>query len=132
MRTAVQLALAEKLNHSSGPVEQDDALRRQKNARVRKEGEEQCTYDALQGLSAPLPGTRPAPLLEVAGLQGRLVVPACPCGGVPSLVSVVMVQEAAHDDASVSYLFSRTLLAKEVEELKAQVGLQGSAADESR
>ena len=32
-----------------------------------------------------------------------------------------MVQEAAHGDASVSYLLSQTLLAKEVEELEAQV-----------
>ena len=60
VRTAVQLALAEKLHHSAGPVEQHDALRRQKNARVRQEGEEHGTYDAPRGLSAPLPGTRPA------------------------------------------------------------------------
>ena len=42
------------------------------------------------------------------------------------LVPVVMVQEAAHDDATVSYLLSQTLLAeqeaKEVEELEAKLG----------
>ena len=52
-------------------------------------------------------------------------VPACPSGGVPSLVAVVMVQEAAHDDATVAFLVSQTLLAekeaKEVEELVADL-----------
>ena len=61
------------------------------------------------------------PLSEVAGPLGRLVAPACPSGGVPALVPVVMVQ----DDATVSYLLSQTLLAeqeaKEVEELEAKL-----------
>ena len=47
--------------------------------------------------------------------QGRLVIPACPCGGVPP----------AHDDATVSFLLLQTLLAdqeaKEVEELEAKL-----------
>ena len=40
------------------------------------EGEVHEQYDALWGPKPPLPGTRPAPLSEVAGPQGRLVVPA--------------------------------------------------------
>ena len=64
VRTAVQLVLAEKLHHSAGPVEQHDAPRRQKNGRVRQEGEEQDTYGAPRGLSAPLPGVRPGVPLD--------------------------------------------------------------------
>ena len=82
-------------------------------------------YDAPRGPKPPLRGMRPAPLSEVAGPQGRWVVPACPCGGVPALVPVVMVQEAVHGDATVSYLLLQALLAeqeaKEVEELEAKL-----------
>ena len=64
------------------------------------------------GTEATSPGMRPALLSEVAGTLGRSVVPACPFGG-------------AHDDATVSYLLSQTLLAeqeaKEVEELEAKL-----------
>ena len=58
-------------------------------------------HNAPRGQTQPPPGARPALLSEVARPQGRLVAPACPCGGVPSLVPVVMVQVAAHDDASL-------------------------------
>ena len=82
-------------------------------------------YEVLREQNPPLPGMRPAPLSEVAGPLGRLVAPACPSGGVPALVPVVLLQEAAHDDATVSYLLSQTLLAeqeaKEVEELEAKL-----------
>ena len=75
------------------------------------------------GTEATSPGD--AAGTEVAGPQGRLVVPACPFGGVPALVPVVMVQKVAHDDATVSHLLSQTLLAeqeaKEVEELEAKL-----------
>ena len=64
------------------------------------------------GQTQPSPGMRPAPLLEVAGPQGGLGAPAYPCGGVPSLVPVIMVQEAAHDDATIAFLLSQTLLAE--------------------
>ena len=81
-------------------------------------------HDAPRGPKPPL-GTWAAPLSEVARPQGRLVVPACQCGGVLALVSVVMVQEAAHDDATISNLLLQTLLAeleaKEVEELEAKL-----------
>ena len=59
------------------------------------EGEVHDEYTAPRGRKPPLWEMRPAPLSEVAGPQGRLVVPACPCGGVLALVPVVMVQEAA-------------------------------------
>ena len=105
-RTAVQLALAEKLHRSAGPVEQHDALRRQKNARVRQEGEEHGTYDAPRGLSALLPGTRPAPLPEVAGPQGRPVAPLSPGAGVPSLASPALAGAAGEvvDSSALAFL----------------------------
>ena len=82
-------------------------------------------YDAFEGQKRPPPGERPAPLFEVSGPLGRLDVPACPSCGVPSLVAVVMVQEAVHDDATVAFLVSQTMLAekeaKEVEELVADL-----------
>ena len=85
--------------------------------------------DALRRPEPPPRGVRPAPLSEVARLQGRWVAPACPCGGVPSLVPVVMVQEAAHDDATVSFLLSQTLSAEqEAKEVGGRSCLQGAAA----
>ena len=51
------------------------------------------------GTEATSPGD--AASTEVAGPQGRLVVPACPFGGVLALVPVVMVQEVVHDDAGL-------------------------------
>ena len=124
---SVAAALAAATHHSaprSGWLEQHDAPRGPTTASA-MEGEVRGVYEVLREQKPPLPGMRPAPLSEVAGPLGRLVAPACPSGGVPALVPVVMVQEAAHDDATVSYLLSQTLLAeqeaKEVEELEAKL-----------
>ena len=118
VRTAVQLALAEKLHHSAGPVEQHDALRRQKNARVRQKGEEHGTYDTTRGLSAPLPGTRPAPLPEVAGPQGRPVAPLSPGAGVPSLASPALAGATGEmvDSSALAFLAARAVQVREEEE----------------
>ena len=75
---------------------------------------------ALRGQEHPPPGERPAPLCEVAGPQGGLVATAVPCGGVPSLAPVVMVQEAAHDDATVAFLLAQALVAEQEAEEKAR------------
>ena len=111
------MALAE-ANHHTAP-------RGQKTARAEKEEEVHEVYEVLREQKRPPPGERPAPLFEVAGPLGRLDVPACPSSGVPSLVAVVMVQEAVHDDATVAFLVSQTMLAekdaKEVEELVADL-----------
>ena len=122
------VAAAPAATHHSAPrsgwPEQHDAPRGPTTASA-MEGEVREVYEVLREQKPPLPGMRPAPLSEVAGPLGRLVAPACPSGGVPALVPVVMVQEAAHDDATVSYLLSQTLLAKqeakEVEELEAKL-----------
>ena len=55
------------------------------------EGEVRETHDALREPKPPLPRTRPEQLSEALG-------PQCPRSRVPHL-AVVMVQEAAHDDA---------------------------------
>ena len=60
------------------------------------------------------------PLCEVSGPQGGLVATAVPCGGVPSLAPVVMVQEAAHDDATVAFLLAQALVAEQEAEEKAR------------
>ena len=124
---SVAAALAAATHHSaprSGWPEQHNAPRGPTTASA-MEGEVRKVHEVLREQKPPLPGMRPAPLSEVAGPLGRLVAPACPSGGVPALVPVVMVQEAAHDDATVSYLLSQTLLAeqeaKEVEELEAEL-----------
>ena len=112
------MALSAALHHSRGVgFEQHNAPRGPTTASV-MEGEVREVYEVLREQKPPLPRMRPAPLPEVAGPKGRLVAPACPLGG-------VMVQEAAHDDATVSNLLSQTLLAeqeaKEVEVLEAKL-----------
>ena len=108
VRTAVQLALAEKLHHSAGPVEQHDAPRRQKNTRVRQEGEEHGTYDGPRG---------PAPLPEVARLQGRPVAPLSPGAGVPSLASPPLAGAAGEvvDSSALAFLAARAVQVREEE-----------------
>ena len=49
---------------------------------------------------------------------------ACPCSGVPLLERPAFVGEVAHDDATVSFLLSQALLAREVEELEARVAVR--------
>ena len=69
---------------------------------VRQEGEEHGTYDAPRGLGAPLPGTRPPPLPEVAGPQGRPVAPLSPGAGVPSLASPALAGLAGEGVGSLT------------------------------
>ena len=121
------MALSAALHHSRGVgPELHEAPRGPKTDRAVEE-EVREVNDALEGQKRPPPGVRPAPLPEVAGPKGGLVAPACPLGGVPTLVPVVMVQEAAHDDATVSYLLSQTLLAEQV--AKEVVELEAKLAD---
>ena len=68
VRTAVQLALAEKLHHSANKVEPDNALRGQE----KRAGREEAGLETHFGLRAPTPlprGMRMAHLSEVAGPQ---------------------------------------------------------------
>ena len=90
---SVAAALAAATHHSaprSGWPEQHNAPRGPTTASA-MEGEVREVYEVLREQKPPLPGMRPAPLSEVAGPLGRLVAPACPSGGVPALVPVVMV-----------------------------------------
>ena len=85
------------------------------------EGEVREVNDVSREQKPPLPGMRPALLSEVARPLGRLVVPACPSGGVLALVPLIMVQEAAHDDASLSQTVLAEQEAKVVEELETKL-----------
>ena len=66
-RMTVAMVLSEALHHSAQKVEvaTHDALRGLKADRTR-EGEVREPHDALRGQKRPPPGTRPAPLVEVA------------------------------------------------------------------
>ena len=96
-------------------MEQHNALGRQKNARVRQEAEEHGTYDALRRLGAPLPGTRPAPLPEIAGQQGRPVAPSSPDDGLPSLASPTLAGKGV-DSSTLAFLAAHAVQVREEEE----------------
>ena len=63
--------------------------------------------------------------MDARGPKEELERAACPRSEAPLLSPVVMVQEAAHDDATIAFLLSQTLLAekeaKEEEELVADL-----------
>ena len=106
-RMSVAMALAE-ANHHTAP-------RGQKTARAEEEEEVHEVYEVLREQKRPPPGERPAPLFEVAGPLGRLDVPACPSGGVPSLVSFiffvfVLCLKSDFFRASISLRFLLTVL----------------------
>ena len=63
VRTAVQLALAEKLHHSANKVEPHDALRGQ-NKRAGREEVEHATHYGPRAQKTPPPGERPGILAE--------------------------------------------------------------------
>ena len=117
---SVAAAFGAARHHSASRVVEEVVTRQEGS-----EGEVHEECGAPRGPKPPLPGTRLASLSEVAAPQGRLVVPTCPCGGVSAVVPVVMMQVAAHDDATVSFLLSQALLAKEVE-LEAKVVARNS------
>ena len=69
-RLTVAMELAAALHHSrDGGPGSHNALRGQKAASSGREGEVREPYDALRGQKRPPPGTRPAPLAEVAQPQ---------------------------------------------------------------
>ena len=50
--------------------------------------------------------------MDARGPKEELERAACPRSEAPLLSPVVMVQEAAHDDATIAFLLSQTLLAE--------------------
>ena len=83
-RMTVAMALAEQLHHSVNRVERDETLRRQ-TTRAREEEEVHEKHDGQRAQKRPLPGTRPAPLAEVAGPQVRAGMVGYMLASVPRL-----------------------------------------------
>ena len=71
---------------------------------------------APRGQTRPPPEMRPGVLVN-PGQPQVVAVTWCVAAVVPSLSTVVMVQEAAHDVARVSCLLARSLVEEELEEL---------------
>ena len=118
VRTAVQLALAEKLHHSANKVESDNALRGQE----KRAGREEAGLESHSGLRAltPLPqGTRPEPLDEPLHWFIPSLEALCPDdGGVPSLATPSLADAAgdAVDAVTVEFLVEWALLEPEEQE----------------
>ena len=108
-RMSVAISLAEATHHS--------APRRLKTAMAEEEVEHE-TYGGLRALSTPPMGTRPAPLPEVAGPQGRPVAPLSPGAGVPSpaLPSLAGAAGEVVDSSALAFLAARAVQVREEEE----------------
>ena len=95
VKMTVAMELATALHHhaqNAGPVVEEP-----------REGEVYEGYDVLREQKPPLPGMRSERLSEALGPQGGLERAVCPCSRFPLLTPVVMVQEAAHDDATIAF-----------------------------
>ena len=91
---------------------------------TKQEGTEQEVYEEFettQGKTRPPPGMRPGVLVHL-GQPKVVAVTSCVTAVVPSLLPVVMVHEAAHDDATVSFLLARSLAEKQNEEELEELG----------
>ena len=121
VRTAVQLALAEKLHHSANKVELDNAL----GGQEKRAGREEAGLETHSGLRAPTPlppETRPEPLEEplhwfILGLEASLSLP-------------VLADRAADgvDSSSLLFLTASALEARREEEEERRTREEGSAA----
>ena len=97
---AVAMELATALHHSAQPAGPVVAGPR--------EVEEQDKYEASRRQKAPPPGAHPGVLKEPEVTVGYVAA------GAPSL-SVVLVSDMMHDDATVQYLLKQSLLARQAE-----------------
>ena len=117
VRTAVQLALAEKLHHSANKVEPHDALRGQ-NKRAGREEVENVTRDGLRAhRSLHLRGCGPAVSLT-RGRRGAIAPCDAPQGQDPLLVVASLADASADgvDAAFLSFLTASALEARRKEE----------------
>ena len=101
VRTTVAMELATALHHSTQRVE------------APREGVEHEKHVGLRAQKPPLPGTRPGVLLDPVP-QVRAATVGYVAAGAPSL-SVVLVPDMMHDDATVQYLLQQSLLARQAE-----------------
>ena len=116
VRTAVQLALAEKLHHSANKVEPHDALRGQ-NKRAGREEVENVTRGGLRAQKSPPPGVRPGSLVDPGPQRSDRTVRRS-SGKVPLLVVASLADASADgvDAATLSFLTASALEARRREE----------------
>ena len=119
-RMTVAMALAEVTHHA--------APRQPKPARAQEEVERE-TYNVPRHLKTPPPGTRPAPLAEVAGPQEGSVTDGYVAASVPLVSSPMLAGGDAMDDVTVAFLVGAALEEKRHEEEKARVRRQREAAE---
>ena len=110
---SIAAALAAATHHSA---QQNGALRSQRTATRAREEAGSETYYAPRGLKTLPPGTRPAPLSEVAGPQGAAATVGYVAAGAPLLVVASLAGGDDVDATTVSYLISVALAKKKVEE----------------
>ena len=108
-------ALAAATHHSA---QQNGALRSQRTATRAREEAGSETYYAPRGLKTLPPGTRQAPLSEVAGRQGAAATVGYVAAGAPLLEVASLAGGDDVDATTVSYLLSVALAKKKEEEEK--------------
>ena len=101
VRTAVQLALAEKLHHSANKVEPHDALRGQ-NKRAGREEVENVTRDGLRAQKSPPPGVRPGSLVDPGPQRSDRTVRRS--SGMDPLLVVASLADASADGVDAATL----------------------------
>ena len=121
VRTAVQLALAEKLHHSANKVELHDALRGQ-NKRAGREEVENATHDGLRAQKSPPPGVRPGCLSDPGPQRSDRTVRHS-AGEAPSLLLPSLADAAADvvDHSSLAFLLKASLSQRRKEEEEEEV-----------
>ena len=77
------------------------------------------THAAPRGQNTPPPGSRPAPLLEVAGPQAAVTVGHM-AAEAPSLVVASVAEHDGLDDATVQFLLQKVLRARAEDEMVAK------------
>ena len=90
---------------------------------------ERETYNVPRHLKTPPPGTRPAPLAEVAGPQEGAVTDGYVAAPVPLVSSPMLAGGDATDDVTVAFLVGAVFEEKRLEEEMARVRRQREAAE---
>ena len=133
VRTAVQLALAEKLHHSANKVEPHDALRGQ-NKRAGREEVENATHDGLRAQKSPPPGVRPGRLSEPVPQGFWPGAPRQPGSGAPSLFTPALADTTADgvDAGALAFLTRAAVEAQEEEARRVQLAQAKAERREQR
>ena len=114
---SIRMALATVMHHSYKVHTENGAPRRQTTATRAREREVHEQHDRLRAQKRPLPGTRPAPLAEVAGPQGRAATVGYVAARVPTLAGHRLTSDYdGVDGLTVRLLLKQSLALKKKEE----------------